>query len=210
MPILYSTKPLRLRDERDYYPTPYELALKSLETFRYTHPKKKMFILDPGAGDGVWGRAASVVYPDSYIYGVENDMSRAIPNPVEYSVWDTRDYLLLDLEPTFDLVIGNPPYKYAEEFVRKSYDLLEPNGHILFLLRLAFLEGQNRYKEMFDKELRPVHVWVLPRRPSFTENRKTDSTAYAIYVWNKYDQKYPLATLLDWLSWSYDEQSINN
>ena len=51
------------------------------------------------------------------------------------------------------------------------------------LLRLNFLEGKNR-KGFWDKQL-AKYIFVHHRRLSFTDDGKTDSVAYAHYVWQK-------------------------
>lgn len=83
---------------------------------------------------------------------------------------------------SFDLILGNPPYEYAEEFTRMALHHLAPGGRIVFLFRLAFLEGQDRGVGLW-RDYPPYRVDVCSRRPSFTGNGKTDSTAYACYYW---------------------------
>jgi hypothetical protein len=106
----------------------------------------------------------------------------------------------------FDGVIGNPPYKFAEEFVRKSMDLLVDHGFIIFLLPLSFLESVKRGQGLFQ-DFPPYDVMVSMRRISFTKNRKADNTAYAIYTWIKNTSP---DTTLSWLDWNYDRSEGNN
>ena len=47
-------------------------------------------------------------------------------------------------------IITNPPYRYAERFVRHSLDLLPDGGWCVMFLRTLFLEGQSRYKNLFS------------------------------------------------------------
>lgn len=82
----------------------------------------------------------------------------------------------------YDLILGNPPYEYAEEFTRMALRHLAPGGRIVFLFRLAFLEGQDRGVGLW-RDYPPYRVDTCSRRPSFTGNGKTDSTAYACYYW---------------------------
>lgn len=104
-------------------------------------------------------------------------------------LWRTTD--------KFDLIIGNPPYEYAEEFTRQALRLLAPNGRIVFLFRLAFLEGQDRGVGLW-RDHPPYRVATCSRRPSFTGNGKTDSTAYACYYW-RHGHKGDYAG--NWLTW---------
>jgi len=90
-------------------------------------------------------------------------------------------------------VIGNPPYREAEAFVRRSLDVT--GRHVVFLLRLAFLEGALRAALWRETPLRKV--WVLTERPSFTGGG-TDSAAYGWFWW---DREYSGEPSMGWLSW---------
>jgi hypothetical protein len=84
--------------------------------------------------------------------------------------------------------------------VDKSFGLLAPHGQLVFLMRLAMLESQKRYKTWWTHS--PIKkVFVSPRRISFTGDGKSDDTAYALFVWQ---EGYEGATLLDWIWWDYD------
>lgn len=200
MGIIMTTKELRPRQKNDFYPTPYELVRAGLEKIEYEIPYPRN-VLDPGAGNGVWGREVRRLWSAAPIMGIEIDPTFAKPSVYEW--WNVVDYLDKDVSGvTFDLIVGNPPYRQAERFIRKSFELLEPKGHIFFLLRLAMLESQRRAKGLWQ-EHRPKKVYVLGRRPSFTGNGKTDATAYALYLWQKGWQG---ETTLDWLMWDYDDE----
>lgn len=203
MGIIQTTKELRPREENDHYPTPRELV-KAILTEKYidglcqsagtTH----LNVLDPGAGNGVWGDVLHYVAPLATIVGVER---RKVPVPLHYSSWYNEDFTLWsEHQPTYHLIAGNPPYRYAEQFVRIGHSLLSESGEMVFLLRLCFLEGQKRSVGLW-KEMRPYRAQVLNRRPSFTGNRKTDATAYMVAYWRK---GFVGQTTLDWLEWSYE------
>ena len=204
MGIIQTTKQLRPREENDHYPTPRELVRAVLtedyldklhHIFQTTH----LNVLDPGAGNGVWGEVLHAVSPLSTVVGVER---RKVPVPLHYASWHNDNFLQWSgRQPSFHLITGNPPYRYAEQFVRIGHSLLAEGGEIVFLLRLAFLESQKRSVGLW-KDLPPYHVSVLGRRPSFTGDRRTDATAYMIAYWRKGSYSY---TSLDWLDWSYDE-----
>lgn len=192
---------MRPRDEHDFYPTPIELCRAAINLIpaHFVMPNQPQ-ILDPGCGNGVWGRAIAERYPSAYITGVE---LRDVPMPNEYHELHRGDFLDLYIPGRYDLVIGNPPYKFAEQFIRKSFDLLHGPGIVLMLLRLAFLEGQARTKGLWA-EHPPRRVAVLGRRPSFTGDGKTDATAYALYLWVEPDEAR-FAPTLSWLDWDYEQ-----
>jgi hypothetical protein len=91
--------------------------------------------------------------------------------------------------------MGNPPYRHAEEFIRHGYDLLSVGGSLIFLLRLAFLEGKARRDGLF-REMPPYQVAVCSKRPSFSGDGRTNATAFAVFHWRA---GYRGAPLLTWL-----------
>ena len=201
MPIIYSSKPLRERAKSDFYPTPIELCRSVIEQ---TIPVdfKPAFICDPGAGNGVWGRALREFpkYNYSILDGIEIEN---IEPSVGYTYWINENFLkFYPRIYLYDLIIGNPPYSLAEEFVRHSLSMLSDNGYLIFLLRLAFLESLERYENNgLWVEFPPKFMHTCVRRPSFTGNRKTDATAYGVYVWQKGFNGEPG---LRWLYWNYE------
>lgn len=92
---------------------------------------------------------------------------------------DGVDYLATKYNPV-DLVITNPPYSLAQEFVEKS---LTEAPVVVMLLRLGFLESLKR-KEFWEKN--PLtSLIILSKRPSFTEDGKTDGSGYGWFIWDK-------------------------
>lgn len=83
----------------------------------------------------------------------------------------------------YDIICTNPPFSRAEEFVRKSYDLLNNQGVMIFLLKLPFLCSMERIP--LWKEIPLFELNVIQKRPSFSGDGKTDATEYAFYVWHK-------------------------
>jgi len=79
------------------------------------------------------------------------------------------------LEPG-TIIVTNPPFALAEEFVRRSLSEVDT---VAMLLRLSFVAGQKRSALWREH---PADVFVLSRRPSFT-GKGTDSCDYAWFVW---------------------------
>ena len=222
MTIIYSSKPLKERVSHDFYPTPIEICRASI--IEYTrgilNTNTTKLVLDPGAGDGVWGKAFTKYHNKlfGYKYEITGVELRDCSQPTYRDQWynkvpyydcwyNNTDFLTWESEKKFDIILGNPPYKYAEKFLFKCFDLLAPGGTLFFLLRLSFLESKRRYKLLYSK-CPPVYVSVSTRRISFTGNQKSDNTAYAIYYWEKgYDgQLWNVGdSTLKWLDWDYDD-----
>lgn len=168
------------RRDFDFYPTPLHVAVDAL-SFLPTELEATR-ILDPGAGTGIWGRAARRLYPYAHIMGYEVRTETEKPNA--YDVWRHEDFLLSPPFEHSNLVIGNPPYEYAEQFVRGGLDNLLSGGYLIFLLRLNFLESQARVKTLY-RDYPPQTVIVRASRVSFTGDGQSNATAYAYFIWQK-------------------------
>jgi len=79
-----------------------------------------------------------------------------------------------------DLVITNPPFAVAQEFVEQA--LKVSRGYVVMLLRLNFL-GSAKRLELFQRRM-PERIYVHHKRMSFTPDGKADSTEYMHAVWH--------------------------
>lgn len=138
--------------------------------------------LDPCCGDGaILDALHASGWAIEHLDGWEIDRERAdVAQRKGYGV-TLGDALAADHEWwSPQLVVMNPPFFAAEEFVRKALDeTRETRGTVAALLRLAFLEGKAR--AAFHRE-HPSDVFALSKRPSFTGGG-TDSCAYAWLIW---------------------------
>lgn len=183
------------RHAYDFYPTPLTLAQSALSLLPDGYEPRA--ILDAGCGDGVWGQAARQKWGDTpHLVGTDIRDVGTLPG---YNLVYQYDFLnALSWQNLFPLVMGNPPFSQAEEFVRHAHELAARGGYVLMLLRLAMLEGQKRGAD-FWPHYKPVHVAVLSRRPSFTGDSKTDRTAYGVFLWHVGSTEHE--TTLSWLDW---------
>lgn len=105
---------------------------------------------------------------------------------------EKSDYLTKQLEYRPDIIITNPPFNRAMEFIMKGLNDVNEMGYVIMLLRLNFFETQQR-KPFFD-EYMPIYSFVHHKRMSFTDDGKTDSVAYQHMVFQK--NNYPVFTKL--------------
>jgi SAM-dependent methyltransferase len=91
----------------------------------------------------------------------------------------------------FDLVVSNPPFSLAAEFLQEAARVVRPGGLIAFLLRANWLVPAVR-SEVRNGLFSPTYghlkadLHFLERRPSFrksTKGNSTDSADYAWHVW---------------------------
>jgi hypothetical protein len=139
-------------------------------------------IIDPGCGDGaiIECLVDAGVAPRS-IYGIEIDVALAQAARSTGAIVRTGDFLLERPAPGFGLVIGNPPFSRAIEFIEHARAIVGRTGTVAMLLRLGFMAGLCRADWHRQN---PADLGVLPRRPSFAKaGSGTDKTDYAWWLW---------------------------
>lgn len=85
-------------------------------------------------------------------------------------------------------IITNPPFKYADEFILKALEILEPGRKLCIFQKLQFLEGTRRRRKIYDSTP-PARVWVSSSRIQVGKNgdftHSKSMLAYAWFVWEK-------------------------
>lgn len=160
-------------------------------------------IIDPSAGDG---RVLRCLYnagvDPARLLGLEIDPSAAAQSPLPVAVADTLQTDLTQIPAVqrqgICLVLGNPPYSHAEDFVRWGIKHVGATGRVHYLLRTGFLGSVTRHP-LFTQY--PPNVTYLPSRPSFihklrTNGSKSTSDQYT-YCW--YDYQYGKRRPVQWV-----------
>lgn len=85
-------------------------------------------------------------------------------------------------------ILTNPPYKYAQEFVEHSLNILDDGYYCIMFLKIQFLEGQVRRK-LFEK-YPPKYVYVNSARQTCYINgdmskKMSSASCYCWFVWEK-------------------------
>ncbi len=150
-----------VRDARDFYRTP-AWCVRAILPFLPTSGT----ILEPGCGDGAIVQALITAgIARDRIYGVELDKHLAAECEEFTGAEVQVGNFLKEPMPNAALVIGNPPFGLALEFVEKALELVHRRGGtVCMLLRLNWFGGGDR--AAFHKRS-PADIYVLPRRPSF-------------------------------------------
>lgn len=156
----------------DQYFTPTTAVQSLLEELR-PFIVDRATVYDPAAGSGQLVLAATKVYPNAIVAGMEIDDS--LCNEVIVH----GDFLSNIELPTPTLYLSNPPYFRALPFMRK---MVAQGGMVAGLLRLSFLASKTRY--LWWKANPPSAIRILSKRPSFTGDGRTDNSEYAWFLWN--------------------------
>lgn len=144
----------------DFYPTPpwcYENLEIDWSKFSSAH--------EPCRGDG----------------RIEDFLATECNIPTTYSeILEDKDFF--EFTDDVDLIITNPPFSIAKEFIDHSLELCNT---CIMLLRINYLGSISRHE--WWKKQPPTAMFVLSKRPSFT-GKGTDATDYAWFVWDKTDR----------------------
>lgn len=196
----------------DYYCTPVSDIELFLNEFKKIDGVNQVFkngiILDPCAGGNLEIKdevgIKEVYHPMSYPIALTN-----VFGDLDIRTYDIRqdsfaenktNYLdeKLDFKP--NVVITNPPFKNAQNIIKKALNDVEDNGYVIMLLRLNYF-GSNDRKPFFN-EYMPEYAFVHHKRIGFVEKKNedgyilfdkdgvakrgsTDSIEYMHAVWRK-------------------------
>jgi len=176
------------RAEMDYYAT----DPRAIDDLFYRECFSQS-IWEPACGEGHLSKR--MIENNKYVYSTDL-IDRGYGD-------DFFDFLTCG-KPSFEKwygdIITNPPYKYAQEFVEKSHELLEEGSKLAMFLKLTFLEGQKRRK-MFEK-YPPKKIYVYSQRIQCALNGnpemflKSSAACYAWFVWEKGNTNKPI---IDWI-----------
>ena len=182
------------REVSDYYQTPLPAIQAFLTAWcadEYPRGFPFRFVLNPCAGGF---RGTRTVKPEVMAYPTAiQSLSYIFPDLKAITTVDIRedspalqrglDYRLLSFDREHDLVISNPPFCFAQEFIEKALRDVKRGGHVVMLLRLNYLESIGRLN--FWTRHMPERIYVHAQRMSFTPDGKTDSVAYMHAVWRE-------------------------
>ncbi|MCW5697898.1 MAG: hypothetical protein KIS96_14355 [Bauldia sp.] len=168
-------------DSLDYFPTP------PWATRAFAHhvlpiveerPAETLTAADPACGEGHMALALAesfgfVLASDIFGYGFGHVADFLHPD---------RDFLAENFAP--DWIVTNPPFNLALAFIRQGRRLARRGTAML--VRLQFLEGEERYEELFCGDP-PQLVMVYAERVPMHRGRwvinGTTATAYCWLVW---------------------------
>ena len=98
-------------------------------------------------------------------------------------------------------IVTNPPFKYTTEFVLKSLEAVEMGSKVAMLLKINFLSGKKRYKEIYSK-FPPYRVYVFTGRVGCSKNNKPEGFKHSTmdFVWMIWEKGKIGPTEIKWIS----------
>lgn len=183
-----------IRKENDFYPTPAVVIETLLDNY-HIGDRGGTKILEPCAGNGNIIKALQERgYTSIKAVELRKEEAENLNNMLGYGNFAIADFLTLNPKHIgdIDVVITNPPFSLAMEFLQKSLEIVKDDGKVIFLLRLGFLASRKRFG--FMRENPPTEMYVLNQRPSFT-GKGTDAQEYAWFVWDKAKKKQKIQVI---------------
>lgn len=100
-----------------------------------------------------------------------------------------------------NIILTNPPYSLATEFIEHALEILPDGGLYIALMNITYLAGQKRYERVYSKgSLREVYIfskriecWKNGERP------KDKCGSIANYAWYVFQKGYNGQPTLYWL-----------
>lgn len=191
-------------ESTDLYPTPPALALaavRALVSDGWISPTHEPLILEPSVGTGAWARAllSEGFAPDTIDVGdIDRELVDRSPTTGNRFV---GDFLSLQVQKRYDVIVGNPPYNDATRHVAKSLGLLAHGGVCALLLRDGWMAAAlsreidesrpERHRRTWlwgadgnSGAAKPRHIYLVMPRPSFrSKGGGSDASTYVIPVW---------------------------
>lgn len=150
------------------------------------YPVKAEKILEPCVGDGNIAYEIQGFLPDSKITAIDI-VDRGYPGTI------VADFLTWETDEKYDLIITNPPFSHAEEFIYKGMPLLEPHGQMMMFLKIQFLESTRR--RILFEQYPPKYVYVFSKRMGTWRNgeeldpvtgrRRPTTICHAWFIWEQ-------------------------
>lgn len=184
------------REQNDYYATdPYAID----KLLMVEKPNKNIW--ECAAGEGHLSKRLKD-------YGYDVVTSDIIER--NYKLDFVQDFLTIDKEDNqVDLVfkdydiLTNPPFKYATSFILKALDLIKPGNKAYMFLKIQFLEGKQRYRDLFSK-YPPKKIYVFSERVMCAKNgdfegMKAGGGSAVCYAWYVFEKDYKGKAEVQWI-----------
>lgn len=195
-----STNRGAVRNVSDYYVTPIDDICAFLSAWSQDEPDLRNVreILDPCAGGTRSANNGLPLVEMSYPRAIAN--CPAIFRNVPICTMDIRENSLAHARKDYltakgccaDLIISNPPFALAQEFISKALSDVMPSGFVVMLLRLNFF-GSDKRKDRLQANM-PQRCYVHSKRMGFNRHRldlppkqrnAADSIEYMHAVWKQ-------------------------
>lgn len=171
-------------DSLDFFPTP-PWATRAF----CTHVLKALL---PAGTDPFWCSAIDPACGEGHMaLALEEFFGKVLASDIfGYGYGDVQDFLHPDFHVDADWFITNPPFNLALEFVRKA--LLFARHGVAILVRLQFLEGEERLQELFAVHPPTLIAQYAERVPMHRGRWVTNGKSATAYCWVCWQKNAPV------------------
>lgn len=182
------------RVDNDYYATPSYAVKMLLNKLEQDGIFLNGTLIEPACGGG----HISDVLIDKY--GYSNVYSYDIVDRGYANINGIKNFIT-DIFPMFNNVITNPPFKHAEEFIRKALSIA--TDKIIMLCKIQLLEGVKRLELFKHTPLKYVYIHssrvaTYRNGESRDSNGKKWATTMCL-AWFIWEQGYNGEPIIRWL-----------
>ena len=138
-----------VKKNKGQYFTTNEMLQKKVFDFILNKPS---LILEPSVGRGDLVKYVKIFLNVKWdLFEIDNEIKPIIDNKIVYT-----DFLKYNIEKKYNTIIGNPPYvktlkgNLYIDFISKCYNLLKPNGELIFIIPSVFFK-LTRCKKLLNK-----------------------------------------------------------
>lgn len=173
------------REALDYYSTPTEEVTNILNVLQLD--LSEATVLEPSAGGGHMLQGILDYQIPKKIYATDIQKRELVDNSLHIEAGKEFDFLNDDYpyQNDIDYIIMNPPYATIDAFTMRGLGIAQKG--VLVLGRLQFLEGQKRFKSIFNCAP-PNEVYIYVERITCHKNgivqKENSVQAYAWFYWD--------------------------
>jgi len=183
----------RNRVEDDFYATPEETTMAILEK-----EELEGSILEPACGQGHISMVLKNYYPEYEL--VSCDLIQR-EDKFNLGIIGGVDFLTHNFKRTFDNIVTNPPFKFAQEFIEKA--LVVANKKVIMFAKIQLLEGAKRKSLFLNTPLKTVYVFSKRQNPlrngePLDEKGKPWSSTMC-FAWFVWDKSYTGKPNIEWI-----------
>lgn len=164
----------KIRPAFDFYASPSSIITSLLQKHSIPHLP-------------IWECAAG---ENNLVYPLKQAGYRVITSDIveRNAPIDNVEDFLQTKELRAPIILTNPPFREAKEFILHSIEL--GAEYVYMFLKTTFLEGQERYNDLFSK-YPPKEIWVFSKRVQVALNnnpeefKKSSAVSYSWFIWEK-------------------------
>jgi hypothetical protein len=175
-------------DSLDDFPTPPWAVRALMKQFLWSRANLSGLIWEPTCNRGYMARPLREQY------------SNVLATDIHDYGWSGQDRVcdfLFEPKPEgLEWVFANPPFRLAQEFILHAL-AMKPVG-VVMIVRTSFLEGGERYRELFSKHPPAIVAQFVERVPMVKgrhDPEASTATSYAGILWHGKSRK----TAFEWI-----------